>query len=225
MSVTAIRTVVLYIAITASMRLMGKRQLGQMHPAELVVALLIADLAVIPMQDVDLPLIQGLLPIAVLVTLELLLSVCELKWPAFARFFSGSPVQVIRDGKLLPHQLKRLRMPLEDLCEQLRDQNVFDVTQVHSALIESSGRLSILLKPAQQAASYGMLQGEKPDPAPFLPILADGTPVKWAMQLCNLTQAEIDGILDKEKVSAQQVLLLLADETGRYTLLRRRDAE
>lgn len=215
MSVTAIRTAVLYIAITASMRLMGKRQLGQLHPAELVVALLIADLAVIPMQDVDLPLLQGLLPIAVLVALELLLSLAMLRWPRFSRIVSGNPIPIIQNGKFLPHQLKRMRMPLEDLCEQLRGQDVFDPTTVHSAFIESSGQLSVYLKPSDSADTERLL----------LPVIADGAIVPWTAQYCALSDKDIARILKTEGVKQKQVLLLLCDAHGQHVLLKRRDAE
>ena len=219
MVITAVRTVILYAAITAAMRLMGKRQLGQLHPSELVVALLIADLAAVPMQDVDLPLLQGLLPIGILVALELLLSICMLKFPVLARLIAGNPLCVIRKGKILPDQLKRLRLSVEDLCEQLRQQSVFDPTQVNAAYVESNGQLSVLLQPEQQTITVG----GQPEAEPMLPVISDGAVIPWALRDCGWTREQLYAVLRGEAVPLDRVLLLTADVAGNYHLLRRRE--
>ncbi|MBR7092077.1 MAG: DUF421 domain-containing protein [Clostridia bacterium] len=223
MTVTAIRTVILYVAVTAAMRLMGKRQIGQLNPAELVVALLIADLAAVPMQDVDLPLLQGLLPIAVLISLEVLLSFAALHSPLLARLLAGSPVCVIRAGKMQLRQMKRLRMSAEDVCEQLRQQGVFDVAEVESAFIESGGQMSLFLRPGARTVCRDDLRGIRPEEKPLLPVLCDGHPVVWGMQACGLTRRQVMAILADEGTRPAQVLLLLADGAGRYQLIRRED--
>ena len=223
MTVTAIRTVILYVAVTAAMRLMGKRQIGQLNPAELVVALLIADLAAVPMQDVDLPLLQGLLPIAVLVSLEVLLSFAALHSPLLARLLSGSPVCIVRDGRLQPRQMKRLRLSAEDVCEQLRQQGVFDVAEVESAFVESGGQLSLFLRPGARVVCRDDLQGARPQTKPLLPVLCDGQTVTWGMQASGMTAAQIRAILEQEGARPAQVLLLLADGAGRYRLIRREE--
>ena len=140
---------------------------------------------------------------------------CGLKYIALASLPSGNPIPVIQNGRFLPHQLKRVRMPLEDLCEQLRGQDVFDATTVHSAFIESSGQLSVYLKPSDGTDTERLL----------LPVIADGAVVPWAARYCALSDADIARILKTEGVKQKQVLLLLCDALGQHTLLKRRDAE
>ena len=110
MAITAIRTVLIYILIIAAMRIMGKRQLGELQPVELVVTLLISDMAAVPMQESGIPLLSGVLPILILVALELLLSGLMLKSPFFSRLISGNPIVLVREGELQQSALKKMRM-------------------------------------------------------------------------------------------------------------------
>ena len=120
MAISFIRTLLLYIVIIAAVRLMGKRQISELQTSELVVTLLISDIAAIPMQNTGQPLVSGFLPIAVLVACELIISTVMLKSAKFRRFVCGKPVIVINDGKIDQGQMRRLRMSTEDLSEQLR---------------------------------------------------------------------------------------------------------
>ena len=127
MAITAIRTVIIYIFIITAMRIMGKRQLGELQPVELVVTLLISDLAAVPMQESGMPLLNGLIPILILVSLELLLSGAMLKLPWVSHLITGNPITIIRDGQLDQKALKKLRMTVEDLTENLRGMDYFDI--------------------------------------------------------------------------------------------------
>ena len=118
MIITAIRTVIIYIFIIAAIRIMGKRQLGELQPAELVVTLLISDLAAVPMQESGMPLLDGVIPILVLVAMELLFSGLMLKVPFFYRLISGRPMVVIDNGKLDQQALKRMRVTIGDLVAE-----------------------------------------------------------------------------------------------------------
>ena len=121
MAITAIRTVIIYIFIITAMRIMGKRQLGELQPVELVVTLLISDLAAVPMQESGMPLLNGLIPILILVSLELLLSGAMLKLPWVSRLITGNPITILRDGQLDQKALKKLRMTVDDLKMCIRD--------------------------------------------------------------------------------------------------------
>lgn len=222
MAITAIRTVILYIGITAAMRMMGKRQLGEMQPAELVVALMIADLAVIPMQESGLPLLQGLVPIAILVALELVLSTMMLKLPAFGKLVSGNPVVIIQDGKLLPRALKTLRMSVSDLSETLRQQSIFDIRDVQYAITETNGQISVYLKKEKQPANVeDVMKQSPPDTGAPILIVSDGQPIQWALELCGLDELWLSRMLDEESCRLDDVFLMTADKTGDYYLLRR----
>jgi len=140
MSVPLVRTLVLYFAVICAVRLMGKRQLGEMDPAELVVTILVSDLAAVPMQDLGIPLFFGLVPIAALVTLEVLLSILSLKSRFFRRLLNGQPAIIIRKGQLDLSKLRQLRLTTEDLVVALRKQSVASVSDVKYGVISSSSR-------------------------------------------------------------------------------------
>ncbi len=211
MAITAIRTAIIYIFIIAALRITGKRQLGELQPAELVVTLLIADLAVIPMQESSIPLLTGLIPIAVLVSLELILSALMLKSNWLSKVISGNPVVVIQNGKLCQKALKQLRMGVDDLMETLRQQGVFDISEVRHAIAETNGKLSVYPQPANS---------NQPPSAAF-PVISDGEAVDWALSLCGKDREWIQQKLQKKKCPPACVLLMTVDETGKSYIIRK----
>jgi uncharacterized membrane protein YcaP (DUF421 family) len=141
-----VRTLILYILIIAVLRLMGKRQIGQLQPSELVVALVIADLAAVPMAEVGIPLINGIIPIITLFIMEELLSYLSLKSEGARGLISGKPSILIERGIIVEKELQRLRYNLNDLLEQLRLKNFSNVEDVNYAILETSGQLSVIPK-------------------------------------------------------------------------------
>ena len=134
-----IRTLILYIILTLGIRLMGKRQIGDMQPNELVVTLVISEIAAIPLQDTDQPILNGICSIFVLVVLEILLSVLAMKNMAVRRLISGQSVIIIRDGVIDQTAMKKVRMTILDLIELLRGQDVFEIEDVAFAVLEVNG--------------------------------------------------------------------------------------
>ncbi len=123
---------------------MGKRQVSDMQTSELVITLIISDIAAIPMQGVEQPLLSGLLPIMMLVSLEIILSILMLKSSKFRDIICGNPIVIIEDGKILEKQLKKLRISYEDLYSILRQQEVFDISEIKIAIVETNGSVSLL---------------------------------------------------------------------------------
>lgn len=146
MLISLIRALLLYTVVVIVMRIMGKRQLAQLQPFELVVALMIADLAAIPMEDTSKPLLSGLVPIAALLLAELLLSYLTLKSERIRAFVCGSPTIVIEKGKLNYEELKKQRLNLNDLMEQLRSKDIPDLSDVEFAILETGGQLNVIPK-------------------------------------------------------------------------------
>lgn len=144
MLISLIRTILLYAFIILAVRIMGKRQISDMQTSELVITLVISDIAAIPMQNVEQPLLSGLLPILVLVSLEIIVSVIMLKSSKFRKVVCGNPVVIIKDGKILENQIKKLRISYEDLYSLLRQQDVFDVTDIRYGIVETNGSISLL---------------------------------------------------------------------------------
>lgn len=138
------RTIVLYLCVVVALRLMGKRQLGELQPSELVIALMISDLAAIPIESDDIPLIRGIIPVFTLVLLEFILSILILKSVTLRKIITGTPRQIIKDGKFDKEQLRKLRITLDDVNEQLRIAGYSSISQIDSAIIETNGQLSIV---------------------------------------------------------------------------------
>ncbi len=144
MLILLLRTVLLYAFIILAVRLMGKRQVSDMQTSELVITLIISDIAAIPMQGVEQPLLSGFLPIMVLVSLEIILSIIMLKSSKFRNIICGNPIVIIKEGKILESELRKLRISYEDLYSLLRQQEVFDVKDIKCGIVETNGSVSIL---------------------------------------------------------------------------------
>ena len=146
MITTIIRTVLIYIFVTLAVRLMGKRQVADMQTTELVTTLIISEVASLPMQNIDQPLLSGFIPILLLVSIEILLSVVMMKSKRFRGAVVGHPIIVIKDGSILEKELKKLRISYEDLYSLLRQQEVFDIKNIRYGIIEPNGSLSVMNK-------------------------------------------------------------------------------
>lgn len=148
-----IRTLILYGTVVISMRIMGKRQLGELQPSELVVAIMISDLASVPMQALDIPLISGILPVVTLIIAEVFMSYLSLKSRRMRKIISGEPSIVIYDGHINERELSRLRFNINDLLEELRLNNCHDISDVAVAVIETSGKLSVIPRDNARSAT------------------------------------------------------------------------
>lgn len=140
------RTIILYLVVIISLRVMGKRQIGQMQPSELVVAIMISDLAAVPMQAIDIPLINGIIPVLTLIVAEVLMSYLSLKSRKIRRIISGEPSIIVYDGHVNEGELERLRFNMNDLLEQLRINNFSNISDVECVIMETNGQLSIIPK-------------------------------------------------------------------------------
>ena len=146
MLITFIRTIILYLLVITAIRVMGKRQIGELHPSELVVTIMISELAAIPMQATSVPLIYGILPILTLIIAEVLFSYITLKSEKARSIISGKPSILIKNGIINENELRKLRFNLNDLLEELRINNYPNIKDVEFAILETSGQLSVIPK-------------------------------------------------------------------------------
>ena len=146
MLIVFIRGIILYILVISSVRLMGKRQIGELSPSELVITILISNIATLAMEDVSVPLFTGIIPIMTLVCLDVLVSYICMKSRRIRHTISGKPKIVISNGVIDQKELKTLRYTVDDLMSSLRTQGIFDITQVQYAVVETNGVISALLK-------------------------------------------------------------------------------
>ena len=153
MILSYLRTIILYLVLIAGMRLLGKRQIGQLEPSEFVLAMLIADLASIPMQDGAIPLLSGLVPIVTILSLELTLSGLTMSSVKFRRLLCGKPVILVENGRIIQENLRRVRITLDELTAKLRLKDVLDLTTVQYAILETDGSLSVFPFPKHLPAT------------------------------------------------------------------------
>jgi len=148
-----LRTVILYLVLIATVRLLGKRQVGQMEPSEFVVTMLVANLASIPMQDGGIPLFSGIVPILTVLGVELVLSFLNLRSVRLRRLLCGKPVILIENGRILRENLEKTRVTLDELSGHLREKDVLDPSAVQFAILETNGNLSVFPYPKERPAS------------------------------------------------------------------------
>lgn len=210
----------MYVIVTASVRLMGKRQVGELQSSELVITMLISELAAIPMQETGTPLLSGVVPILTLVVCEILVSVLMMKCRWFRKLICGSPVVLIHSGKLNQQQMSQLRYTVEDLTEALRLQSVFDIAEVDTAMIETNGQLSVLKNAANEPPDAQTL-GVQAKTEFWAVIVDDGNFCKQSAQLCGCTQKWMNEVLKKEKCTLRDVFLMTANSEQKYRLVRK----
>ena len=221
MFISFVRTIILYFTIILAVRVMGKRQINQLQTSELVVTLLISDLAAIPMQDSGQPLFSGLIPILVLIALEVLVSVFMLKSSRFHRLVCGKPVVIIKDGRIIQENMQELRMSVEDLFEQLRQKDVFVLSDVTYAIVETNGTLSVVKRAAVDYLRPSDMGVKVKDEGLEVVVVSDGDLSVGSMHLCGKNEEWIHSILKSEAVPLPEVFILTVNTAGHYTLIRR----
>ena len=221
MTISLIRTLLLYAVILGAVRLMGKRQISDLQTSELVVTLLISDIAAIPMQDTGQPLLSGLLPIAILIFCEIVTSVIMLKSSRARRLICGRPIVVINDGKIVQSELRRLRMTTEDLCEELRQKDVFCLEDVSYAIVETNGRMSVIKRPEEDPPTAELCGLLPQDNGIEAVVVSDGSVSDFSLRLIRKSRGWLDGILRGKNVSVQEIFLMTANTAGQYRIIKK----
>lgn len=210
------RTAVLYLLLIVGLRLTGKRQIGELEPIELVLTMLLSDLASVPMQDFGIPLVNGVIPIVTLLAMSMLLSCVSLRNVRFRTLICGKPAIIIRNGRLQQDAMRHNRLTLDELFEELRTQGVTDISDVKYAVLETGGQLSVLLRTAAQPATPEQMRLDCEDDV-FLPtvIINDGRLLRGNLRQTGHDEAWLQAQLSENGVDApSQVFLLSIDERG-----------
>lgn len=210
------RTAVLYLLLIVGLRLTGKRQIGELEPIELVLTMLLSDLASVPMQDFGIPLVNGVIPIVTLLAMSMLLSCVSLRNVRFRTLICGKPAIIIRNGKLQQDAMRHNRLTLDELFEELRTQGVTDISDVKYAVLETGGQLSVLLRTAAQPATPKQMRLDCEDDV-FLPtvIINDGRLLRGNLRQTGHDEAWLQAQLSENGVDApSQIFLLSIDERG-----------
>jgi len=220
MLILMFRTIILYIAVVFSLRIMGKRQMGELQPSELVVAIMISDLASVPMQTIDIPLLSGLVPVLTLIVVEVCLSFIAGKFKIVRKIISGKPSILIYNGRINISELRRLRFSINDLLEELRTSGNHNILNIEAAILETNGKLSVIEKSGARSATVNDLkiQDAKDDGLPYI-IASEGSFNKQELQRAGLNEKEAFALLSKNGIKhISEVFLASLDVTGNLYL-------
>ena len=221
MFVAFLRTLIVYFVIIFAVRMMGKRQIGELQPAELVITILISQLASLPITDTRVPLMNGLLPILILVSVEVIVSGIALRWRWVRKLVSGNSVVIIKDGMIDQQQMRNLRFSIDDLLEQLRISQIFDIQDVDYAVMETTGILSVYQKFDAQAATHKSLNVSPPDEDNLPPalVIADGELAQEGLDSCQKDREWLDSVLKSEGHQLKDVYMMTCDRKATYHII------
>lgn len=215
MCVVLIRSLMLYLLVIFAVRLMGKRQLGELQPSELVITILVSNIATLPIEDVNIPVIVGVTPILSLVCFEVIVSWADLRFPKLRRLISGSPKIIIRNGCIEREVMRELRFSVDDLLMALRSKDIFDLDEVQFAIVETTGSVSVMKKQTEESPTRRDtgITADIADP-PVL-IISDGLFVEKAMQSLKLNRSTVEVLLSANGISLEEVFIMTADSSGK----------
>ena len=217
MAVNFIRTIILYIVVVIAMKFMGKKQIGQLQPSEFVIAMMLSELATIPMQETAIPLLYGIIPIFALASVEIIVSIISLKSKKARSFLEGDAVIIIKHSALQINEMRRMRYNLNDVMEELRKAGMTEIRQVEYAILETNGTLSIIPKSVCRPISAQDLKVNLPPEEFYFTVISDGSFDDEALKNAGLTRKDIEKKLSKKGInSVKKVFFGAADEKGHF---------
>ena len=221
MAITLVRSVIIYIFVIAAVRIMGKRQVGELKPQELVITILISAVATIPLEEHAIPMANSLIPILIFISLEIIESAISMKSLKFRNLIQGRPVYVIKDGVLQQKALRRLRFTVDDLLDALRQKDVFNISEVQNAVVETNGTLTVQTKAEMSPitpTAAGIKVAEK---AAGIPIVMDGEVITEYFADEVQSKNKIAIITETLGIKDEDILLLTVDQSGKTYLIRK----
>ena len=221
MKLLIVRTVLIYLCVLFAMRLMGKRQLGELQPEELVSTILISNLASISIESEEVPVTASLIPLFLIAALELLGSILSFRSQRFFNLMSGRPKTVILDGQIDQNALRTLRLTTADLMEALRGKDVFDPRDVSYAVVETNGSLSVALRPEKEPATLSDLALKVQHSQATIPFVLDGQVLDDNLHWCGKDHAWLERTAQANTLLVEEILLLIGNDTEDYFQLKK----
>lgn len=221
MFVTIIRTLILYFLVICVVRLMGKRQIGELQPSELVITLLLSEIIAMPMENNDIPLISTVIPVMLLVTLEIITSAISMKSLKFRFLIQGHPIIIIRNGELQQKEMKKLRLTIDDILESLRQKDIFDISLVSYAILETNGKMSVMLKPDYETVTNKNAEIKAENSGIPCVVITDGQIERSAFDDCDMTDEKLKQIIKKQNIDVGSTLLMTLDKSGKSVVIKK----
>jgi uncharacterized membrane protein YcaP (DUF421 family) len=224
MPVIILRTVIAYLSVIASLRLMGKKQIGEMEPSELVVAIIISEIVAIPVVDPDVPILYGILPLVALVCFEIIISGLASNFDWFKVLVYGAPSRLIENGQINQKEIRRLRISVNELIKELRLAGFSSISEVNYCMIETNGRLSVIPFAKFKPATRLDMNLPAPESGITLTIIADGKVDSQNLAKTLKDQVWLEGVMKANGVSdASSVLYMGVDELDKVTLIKKQE--
>lgn len=214
-----IRGIIIYTVLIASVRIMGKRQIGELQPSELVITILLSQIASMPIENGETPLLGCIISIILLVSLEVISSVFIMKFSKMRSLIQGNSVVIIEEGKVVEKNLKKLRLTIEDLMEALRLKDVFDIKSVYMAYIETNGSLSVKLKNENETISLKDVKIKKEDNDYQCLVISDGRYIEKEFIALGLSKEKISKILKDKGLQRKEILIMTYAKNGSNNII------
>ncbi len=221
MTITLIRSVIIYLFVIAAVRIMGKRQVGELKPQELVITILISAVATMPLQEHSIPLATSLIPILIFISLEIIESALSMKSLRFRNIIQGRPVFLIKDGVLQQQALGRLRYTVDDLLDALRQKDIFNIDDVQNAVVETNGTLTVQAKADVAPITPKAAGITVPEKSVAIPLVMDGKLINEYFADDISTDNKIEVIAAALGVKVEDVMLLTLDSNGKTNVIKK----
>lgn len=215
------RTIIIYILLLITMRILGKRQIGELQASELVIAFMLSELATTPIQNESIPLTHAIVPVLFLVSVEILLSYLLLHCPPLKKLLCERPSILVKNGKIDEKELKKQRISLTELLSELRQKDVAEIGDVEYAILEENGKLSVFLKAPKRPATVEELGVAPIDNGISHPIIIDGEISAVNMKLARVSDKDIFRELEKRRLTEKDVLLMTANDKKEYSVIKK----
>lgn len=218
---TYARTVVVYLFLIAVIRFLGKRQLGQMEPSEVVVTMLVADLASFPMEDPDIPLTSGIVPILAVLSMEILLSFLSVRSLKVRKLLCGKPAILMENGDFLQENMRKNRITIDELLSQLRQKDILDPTTVRYAILETGGNLSVFPYPEYEPAAARDAGVSVESLKAPITVVSDGRVLSDNLKKAGKNQKWLEKALQKQGATVKQTFLLTVDKENKVLFYKK----
>ena len=216
-----IRTILIYLMVTGAMRLMGKRQIGQLEVSELITTLLLSEIATLPIENPDIPVLYAVVPVVTLLTFEVVMAVLLSRLPRFRRKIESSPSMLIRNGYLDQGELLRNRLSVEELIASLRQQGVGDPGEVAYAILEKNGQMSLILKEEHRPLTPADLAMSPEREGMMHLVVCDGVINEYNLKLLGRDEDWVSSLLQSRRLRQDEVLYLLCNDAGQVSVLKK----
>lgn len=221
MTIVFIRAVILYMLLIFSVRFMGKHQIGELQPSELAITILISNIATLPVEDTSLPLLTGIIPILTLASLDVIMSWLGIKSKRLRNITCGKPVVIINNGRIDQKKMKEIRFTVDDLTEALHSQNIFDISEVQFAVVETTGTVSVYQKYEYRNVTNGDMKLKRKSIDPPEIVIDEGVIVNDALERLNLSEEKLRSILEKERLKVKDIFIMTLDSDMKHSIVRR----